>query len=227
MASTRTAAQATRTLATQATAPARPRRLSKRTARSSPSSARSSLTQLYHLTPTFVPTHNPAKLSTYLQSVLVPENAASARPKPQHLRDQVQAALLLDVQRVRLDASGSASTSLLGLDLSVPANELASTYNFDQAPFDHRESFFASFVKGSEPPLAKRTRQVVDVLHGTQAGGRAGPATLEEVGERAVQWREGLGQAREEARRLEDRIDRDAEEFSAAFEATGQEQARA
>ncbi|GAA6034813.1 hypothetical protein JCM8097_009311 [Rhodosporidiobolus ruineniae] len=216
--SARTVAQAARSLPPQAAAPAR-RRLNKRTARSTPSAALDSLTTLYHRTPTFVPTHTPAALSAHLNRTLVPENPASSRPKPMHLRDLVHARMLVDNQRVRLDASGSAATSILGLDLRLPVNEIQNYYLAEQElPFDHRESFELAYTKGAEPPLAQRVRRIVDALHGTTAGGRAGVATMRENGDKAKLWKEGLTQAKEQARVKELDEEREAEEFVKAFE---------
>ncbi|BGP38345.1 hypothetical protein JCM10450v2_002293 [Rhodotorula kratochvilovae] len=213
------AAPLARSLATQAAAPARPRRLNRRTARSSPQAALAALTELYHLAPTFVPAHDPAALSSHITSTLATPTAASSRPKPHDLRDLVTAQALLDVQRVKLDAGGSTHTGLLGVDVKLASNAATSFGYLDSDDhFDHRASFYAGFAKGAEPPLAQRLRRVVDTLHGTEAGGRAGPVTLREQGGKAVQWREGLAQARRAAREQEQRQEEEALAFADAFE---------
>ncbi|BGP14312.1 hypothetical protein JCM10213_004439 [Rhodosporidiobolus nylandii] len=214
----RTSATAARTLATQATAPARPRRMNKRVARSSPDAVLASLTQLYHITPTFVPTQSPAKLSQHLTSTLVAEKGSS-RPKPFPLGEVVKAHRLIDNQRVRLDASGSAATGLVGLDLSLKTAYSDEHSLGTEDPFDHRQSFFQAYTQGSEPPLAKRTRRIIDALHGTEAGGRAGVHTVREQGERAQAWKEGLVAARAQAREQDRAQEQDAEDFVKAFEA--------
>ncbi|GAA5976657.1 hypothetical protein JCM11641_005653 [Rhodosporidiobolus odoratus] len=225
----RTAAQATRSLATQAIAPARPRRLNKRTARSSPSAVLSSLTELYHLTPTFVPTSDPSTLSQHITSTLVQTSGAiRPKPKPYNLHELISSQTKVDVQRIRLEASGSATTSILGLDLKQPGNGSQATLGsaFENEGFDHRESFFTAFTKGAEPPLARRMRRMVDKLHGTEAGGRAGVETMKEFGDKAKEWREGLGKARFEQREMEKRMEREAEEFVRAFEGEQEGEAR-
>ncbi|GAA6049015.1 hypothetical protein JCM3770_005440 [Rhodotorula araucariae] len=212
-----------RSLATQAAAPARPRRLNRRTARGSPEAALASLAQLYHLAPTFVPAHDPAALSSHITATLATLDAASSRPKPHHLRDLVTAQQLLDVQRVKLDAGGSTHMGLLGVDVKLASNAATSLgfYLDGDEHFDHRASFYDGFAKGAEPPLAQRLRRVVDALHGTEAGGRAGPATLREQGHKAVQWREGLAQARRAADEQEQRQEEEALAFADAFEQDG------
>lgn len=128
--------------------------------------------------------------------------------------------MLLDNERMRLHASGSVATSLLGLDLHLPSNTVNgyNAYLSDEQAFDHRESVYSAFKKGGEPFLAKRVRRVVDALHGTSAGGRAGVKTMKEVGEKAKQWQVGLGEAREQERQREREQEREAEEFARAFE---------
>ncbi|GAA5861284.1 hypothetical protein JCM8547_008546 [Rhodosporidiobolus lusitaniae] len=216
----RTAIQAARTLSQPAALPTR--RLNKRTKRSSPSTVLASLTELYHLTPTFVPTANPSLLSSHLTHTLTPESAATSRPKPHRLGDWVEAQRLLDNERVRLESSGSNSTSILGLDLKASATGVAHFSFSPEEAFDHRESFYHAYTKGAEPPLGKRVRKIVDVLHGTEAGGRAGVKTTRENAGRAKEWREGLVRAKEQARERERARERDEEDFARAFEGEGE-----
>ncbi|GAA5829302.1 hypothetical protein JCM11251_004999 [Rhodosporidiobolus azoricus] len=211
----RTAAQAARAVSNQAAAPIRPRRANKRTARSSPSAALASLTQLYHLTPTFTPTASPSALSSHLEQTLLSETYT--RPKPFHLSDIIPSQQIIDNERMRLGATSSTSTSILGLDLNL--SPAARNHDLrDDRPFDHRESFLSAFTQGAEPPLAKRVRRMIDAVHGTTAGGRAGAHTLREQGEKAKAWKEGLVKAREQAKLQEVEQERDAEEFAKAFE---------
>ncbi|GAA5911539.1 hypothetical protein JCM6882_000532 [Rhodosporidiobolus microsporus] len=212
----RSAAQAARTLSSQAAAPLRPRRANKRTARSSPSAALDSLTELYHLAPTFTPTASPATLSSHLEKTLTPGKNSYLRPHLFDLGDVARSQVLLDTQRVRLDASGSTSTSIFGLEIRQPAVAHLDLPGNDS--FDHRESFLSAYTTGSEPPIAKRVRRLIDALHGTTAGGRAGAHTLRESGDKATQWKEGLVKAREQATQQEKEQEREAEDFAKAFE---------
>lgn len=211
------ASTAARALPPTAAPAARPRRANKRTARS----AVDKLAALYHLAPTFVPAHDPARLAAHVTHALASPEAIQARPHLHDLRDVVHAQILLDGQRVYLDASASRSTSLVGVDASLSPHspsgypELRSD---GHQVVDHRASFYDSFVRGAEPPLAGRIRRLIDALHGTTAGGRAGPATLQEQGERAVKWREGLVQARKAAAEQDRVRDQEAQAFADQFE---------
>ncbi|GAA5867259.1 hypothetical protein JCM1840_005001 [Sporobolomyces johnsonii] len=224
MAASRTAAStATQALSKASTSLSRPRRLSKRTSQTSRASALSSLVSLYHLTPTFVPTADPASLNSHITATLASQNS-SAKPRAHDLYDVVRAQQELDLQRIRLDAAGtsSASASLLGVKLRLSSN--APDSKFELSPsgangelYDHQGSFFAVHETGAEPPLSQRMRRVVDRLHGTAAGGRAGVEVVEEMGERAIQWKEGLKAAREREREREQREEREAEAFADEF----------
>ncbi|GAA5948842.1 hypothetical protein JCM21900_003446 [Sporobolomyces salmonicolor] len=220
MAASRTAAStATQVLTKASTSLPHPRRLSKRTSQTSRSSLLSSLVSLYHLTPTFVPTADPASLNSHITATLAPQNS-SAKPRPHDLYDVVRAQQELDLERIRLDAAASAS--LLGVNLRLASN--APDARFELGPrgadgkvYDHQGSFFAVHETGAEPPLSQRMRRVVDRLHGTEAGGRAGIEVVEELGERAIQWKEGLKAARERERQREEKEEREAEVFAEQF----------
>lgn len=213
-----------------------PRKLNKRLARASPREVLHRITELYHLAPTFLPHDDPQALSKHITQTLTPENASRARPKPQYLRDIILAHGEIDKRRAQLDLGGRRGTSLTSLDVNAPSNFYAAHNVLADDKFDPRKSFFAAYTQGQEPPLARRLRQVTDALHGTVAGGRAGPTTMQEQGERAKQWRDGLASARkaleeeeralaaaqeaqkEEARKQERLRQEEAEAFAKAFE---------
>jgi len=67
--------------------------------------------------------------------------------------------------------------------------------------------------------LSERTRRIVDTLHGTEAGGRAGLQVLREQGAKAVEWKEGLREARIKEKEREEREEREAEAFGNEFSA--------
>ncbi|GAA5885301.1 hypothetical protein JCM16303_005996 [Sporobolomyces ruberrimus] len=212
--------------ASTSAAPAR-RRVSKRTLQSSPSGSLSSLISLYHLTPTFVPTSNPSQLQQHVTSTLTSMGSSSRKPRPHHLIDLVYAAHDLDTERIKLDTESTTSmstASLLGVKLRtegytrdsigfVPHSEK------DWLVYDHQNSFYANHTSGQEPPLAKRTRRIVDALHGTEAGGRAGLAVLREQGGKAVEWKEGLREARSREKEREEQEELEAEAFGKEFAA--------
>ncbi|GAA5934139.1 uncharacterized protein JCM15063_000565 [Sporobolomyces koalae] len=216
------------------------RRVSKRTLQSNRTAALSNLISLYHLTPTFVPTYDATRLQTHITETLAPVRSSSNKPRPHHLIDLVFAENDLDVERVKLDhdASTSSSTSssttaavaggatssasLLGVKLrqSGFSEHLLSTFgDQDGSVYDHKNSFYSNHTTGQEPPLARRVRQVVDTLHGTLAGGRAGIHTVEEHGAKAVQWKEGLRDARRRERERELLEEQEAEAFGKEFAA--------
>ncbi|GAA6024003.1 hypothetical protein JCM11491_002877 [Sporobolomyces phaffii] len=210
-----------------------PRRVSKRTQRSSPTAALSSLISLYHLAPTFVPTESPARLHRHVTSVLAPARSTGAHPRPHHLIDLVYAANDLDRERTKLDrAADAAPPSLLGVKLeqhgyagesfaNLPSlgGASGSSTTTEGLAYDHKGSFFATHHVGQEPPLARRVRLVVDSLHGTSAGGRAGLAVVREHGAKAVEWKEGLRDARAREKEREAQEDREAEAFGNEFAA--------
>jgi len=206
-----------------------PRRVSKRTLQTSRTSSLSNLISLYHLTPTFVPTANPSQLQQHVTNTLAPLSSATSKPRPRDLLDLVLAQHKLDQERIKLDtaATSPSSASLLGVRLRQTATS-SDSFDFsstaggggpDGAIYDHQSSFYSSHTAGSEPPLAKRVRRVVDKLHGTEAGGRAGVQVLKEQGEKAVQWKEGLRDARRQEKEREEREEREAEGFGQAFAA--------
>lgn len=220
-------ASASQALSKAAAPSIRPRRVSKRTQQTSRTSSLSNLISLYHLTPTFVPTATPSQLQQHVTDTLAPLSSATAKPRPKDLLDLVLAQHKLDQERIKLDtaATSPSSASLLGVRLRQTAN--SDSFDFsatggggvDGAIYDHQHSFYSSHTAGSEPPLAKRVRRVVDKLHGTEAGGRAGVQVLEEQGEKAVQWKEGLRDARRQEKEREEREDQEAEGFGQAFAA--------
>ncbi|BGO90119.1 hypothetical protein NBRC10512_004057 [Rhodotorula toruloides] len=234
-------APATGPLARMASAPAGaarlyPRRINKQLARASPREKLQRITELYHLAPTFLPNDDPQQLSKHITQTLTPVNASQCRPRPQYLRDIIIAHADVDKKRVQLELGGRKTTSLTSVEVNYPTNFYAAHNISSDAKFDPRKSFYNSYILGQEPPLARRLRQVTDALHGTVAGGRAGPITVEEQGEKAKQWRDGLASARqaleeeeraiaaakeaqrEEARRQERLRQEEAEAFAKAFE---------
>lgn len=220
----RAAVGATQVLS-KATAPAR-RRVSKRTVQSSPTSALSSLISLYHLSPTFVPTADSSKLQQHVTEVLAPAKITKNTPRPHHLIDLVYASHDLDRERIKLDmastTSSPASASLLGIKLRTQAYQGESFASFplsshDNLVYDHQNSFYSNHTLGQEPPLAARVRRVVDTLHGTLAGGRAGLPVLKEQGGKAVEWKEGLRDARTREKERELKEEQEAEAFGKEF----------
>lgn len=220
------------TSAARTAASAAPRRVNRRTLRASRAHTVAALAELYHLAPTFVPAHHAPALQQHVTETLTPIAAETARPRPINFRDLVQLNRHLDLERVRLTAHRNATASLQQVDIAVPAN-----YNDDNsfssfsasfqplgpdgsAPdrFDYRGSFYHAYRRGGEPPLAQRLRQVVDALHGTSAGGRAGPETLQEHGDRAVRWNRELEQAQQAAREQRTRDEEESRAFQDAFD---------
>lgn len=200
-------------------------RVNRRTARSSQQHAAAALAELYHLAPTFVPTRDPRALHRRVTETLTPIAYDGARPRPSDFRDLVNLNRHLDLERVRLTAARTVTSSLQSVNVTVPAN-------FDlhhdllgfgdpttsSSQFDYRGSFYRAYSQAGEPPLANRLRRVVDALHGTTAGGRAGPDVVARRGAEAVEWTRQLerahGDAREQRRRDED----ESRAFQAAFE---------
>ncbi|GAA5915524.1 uncharacterized protein JCM6883_000278 [Sporobolomyces salmoneus] len=213
------------TKASTTSTPAR-RRVSKRTLQSSSTSSLSSLISLYHLSPTFVPTSNPPRLQQHLTNTLAPIRNVTNKPRPHHLIDLVHASHDLDTERTKLDTelSGSAaSATLLGLKLRQGGFQGDSFANLpfenDGMVYDHQNSFFANHTVGQEAPLARRVRRIVDKLHGTEAGGRAGLNVLREQGGKAVEWKEGLREARTREKQREAQEEQEAEAFGKEFTA--------
>jgi hypothetical protein len=146
------------------------------------------------------------------------------------LIDLVYAANDLDRERTRLDrefTTTPSSASLLGIKLrqqgyageSFSNLPLSASDANDGLVYDHKESYLLNHTNGQEPPLANRMRRVVDRLHGTEAGGRAGLNVLREQGAKAVEWKEGLRDARTKEREREEQEERDAEAFGNEFTA--------
>lgn len=204
------------------------RRVNRRTARSSPSHAAAALADLYHLAPTFVPAHEAAALHLRVTEVLTPIAPEGARPRPSTFRDLVNLHRHLDLERVRLTAARTVTSSLQSVNLAVPANHDnhdALAFGADPTAagaqlghFDYRGSFYQAYSRAGEPPLAARLRQVIDALHGTTAGGRAGPDVVAENGEKAVRWARQLEQAQLAAREQRRRDDDESRAFQDAFD---------
>ncbi|GAA5950239.1 hypothetical protein JCM3765_004250 [Sporobolomyces pararoseus] len=218
----RAVAGASQTLS-KASAPTR-RRVSKRTLQSSPTSSISSLISLYHLSPTFVPASDPSKLQKHITETLAPSNLIKKNPRPHHLIDLVYASHDLDRERIKLDTSSTtspSSASLLGIKLRTQAYQGENLASFslstDNLVYDHQNSFYSNHTSGQEPPLAERVRRIVDTLHGTEAGGRAGLQVLKEQGEKAVEWKEGLREARTKEKERELKEEQEAEAFGKEF----------
>lgn len=203
----------------------------RRTARSSQQHAAAALAELYHLAPTFVPAHQPRALHRRVTETLTPIAYEGARPRPSDFRDVVNLNRHLDLERVRLTAARTVTSSLQSVNVSVPANfdSLHDAFGFglggfggfgdpSASQFDYRASFYRAYSQAGEPPLANRLRRVVDALHGTTAGGRAGPDVVARRGAEAVEWTRQLerahGDAREQRRRDED----ESRAFQAMFE---------
>ncbi|POY72484.1 hypothetical protein BMF94_4310 [Rhodotorula taiwanensis] len=212
----------------RSTASSAGRRVNRRTARSSAQHAVASLAELYHLAPTFVPATDATRLSQHVTSTLTPLAQEASRPRPSDFRDLVTLNRRLDLERVRLTASRTLTPSLQAVDLATPANySNDGLYNFDSAiggrdaaadRFNYRASFYQAYSRAGEPPLAQRMRKVVDALHGTTAGGRAGPDTVREHGEKAVRWNRELEQARSAARDQRTRDEEESRAFQEAFD---------
>lgn len=202
---------------------ARTPRVNRRTARSSQQHAAAALAELYHLAPTFVPADDPRALHRRVTETLTPIAYEGARPRPSDFRDLVNLNRHLDLERVRLTAARTVTSSLQSVNVTVPANYDSHHDSFsfggaDSNQFDYRGSFYRAYSQAGEPPLANRLRRVVDVLHGTTAGGRAGPDVVARRGAEAVEWTRQLerahGDAQEQRRRDED----ESRAFQAAFE---------
>jgi hypothetical protein len=78
-----------------------------------------------------------------------------------------------------------------------------------------RDSFLSSFKNGSEAPLGRRWRRVVDALHGTEAGGQAGVFMLS-TNESAGQDRGREKYDRDQERSDTERKERDMEKLYSA-----------
>ncbi|KWU43587.1 hypothetical protein RHOSPDRAFT_19386 [Rhodotorula sp. JG-1b] len=204
-------------------------RVNRRTARSSQQHAAAALlAELYHLAPTFVPARDPRALHRRVTETLTPIAYDGARPRPSDFRDVVNLNRHLDLERVRLTAARTVTSSLQSVNVTVPANfdlhhDLLGFGGFgdpttSSSQFDYRGSFYRAYSQAGEPPLANRLRRVVDALHGTTAGGRAGPDVVARRGAEAVEWTRQLerahGDAREQRRRDED----ESRAFQTAFE---------
>lgn len=76
--------------------------------------------------------------------------------------------------------------SIVNADISLSTSLQNNGYQDSDISGTGQESYADSFEKkftvGAEPPLSGRMRRVMDVLHGTEGGGRAGLRTLEEAG---------------------------------------------
>lgn len=201
-------------------------RVSKRTRQSSPAASLSSLISLYHLTPTFVPASNAARLQQHVTNTLAPVKSSGNKPRPHHLIDLVYAAHDLDRERTKLDTESTtspSSASLLGVKLRQGGYQGESfavlPFANDGLTFDYHNSITATHQSGQEPPLSQRVRRIVDTLHGTAAGGRAGLDTIREQGAKAVEWKDGLRDARTREREREAIEEREAEAFGKEFAA--------
>ncbi|GAA5976650.1 hypothetical protein JCM10908_005582 [Rhodotorula pacifica] len=217
MASAVASTSTARTVASGAT-----RRINRRTARSTQQHAVASLCELYHLAPTFVPAQDPNALARRVTETLAPIDYEGARPRVSDFRDLVHLNRRLDLEKVRLTAARTVTSSLQSVDTTSPANFNHEQYfDFSQGPgkqFDYRASFYQAYNQAGEPPLAQRLRKVVDALHGTTAGGRAGPQVVAEHGEKAVQWNRELEQAQNAARDQRRRDEDESRAFQEAFE---------
>ena len=200
-------------------------RVNRRTARSSQQHAAAALAELYHLAPTFVPAHHPRALHRRVTETLTPIAYEGARPRPTDFRDLVNLNRHLDLERVRLTAARTVTSSLQSVNVTGPANYDSHHDSFfgfggptSASQFDYRGLFYRAYSQAGEPPLANRLRRVVDARHGTTAGGRAGPDVVARRGAEAVEWTRQLERAHGDAREQQRRDEDESRAFQAMFE---------
>ena len=185
-------------------------RVNRRTARSSQQHAAAALAELYHLAPTFVPAHHPRALHRRVTETLTPIAYEGARPRPTDFRDLVNLNRHLDLERVRLTAARTVTSSLQSVNVTVPANYDSHHDSFfgfggptSASQFDYRGLFYRAYSQAGDPPLANRLRRVVDALHGTTE---------------AVEWTRQLERAHGDAREQQRRDEDESRAFQAMFE---------
>lgn len=164
----------------------------------------SSLIKTYHLTPTFAPLQ-PAQLDDYIHPILAPSTNISTLPRPSTLYDLSTAHRLLEEQGLKFH---SPSSSLLSIELDQPKNYYNTGFLFPSSSLSSTSTTLASsplqsHTQGAEPPLRLRVRTLIDTLHGTTQGGLAGYETVQECGERAEVYKEGMERAKRELRERE------------------------
>lgn len=81
-----------------------------------------------------------------------------------------------------------------------------------------RDSFEAAWATGAEPSLQRRVRRMVDAVHGTEGGGQAGLASLEENAQ-SVREQEKLREQALELQAVQQQAEeKDAREFDDSFQ---------
>lgn len=149
------------------------RRINKRTAAITPPAVLSSLTSLYHFTPAFLPL-SPSLVDPAICSAFASPKSNS-KPEPVAVATLTAMHTLITAERGIL--SGPAwVTSFPELSSSLARPPTYFSGYQDEPSF--RDSFMEPFKRGSEAPLRRRWRRVIDTLHGTEAGGQAGVMML-------------------------------------------------
>lgn len=168
-------------------------RPNKRTTASAAST--SSLISLYHLSPTFLPL-SPSSVDPTICHTFAPDSNSYGSQYPKNFPELVLARQALQMSAIAHDVKRAFP------DLNASRVDASTGYSMagDDGP-TYDKSFESVFTRGSEPPLRKRWRRVMDKLYGTEAGGQAGVQTLLENGD---EWKlEGQSSERVRERRIE------------------------
>lgn len=159
-------------------------------------SSLSSLISLYHLSPTFLPL-SPSSVDPTICHTFAPDSNSYGSQRPMRIHELLGAheglqisAIAHDVKRAFPDLSQTRLQAGAG---NVMEKDGGPTYD---------KSFEGVFTRGSEPPMRKRWRRVMDRLHGTESGGQAGVGTLAEEGE---DWGERVERMARETEREKER----------------------
>ena len=148
-------------------------RPNKRVARTSEATTLSSLISLYHLTPTFAPL-SPALVKPHIVHAFL-SKSRNVTPVPRDYKEMLRMKSSFDTDAASFDRSGNAINML-----SAGTGEHGGSETAPPLPKSFDQSFLRAHTKGLEPAFLKRARLVVDVLHGTSAGGQAGLGSLAE-----------------------------------------------
>lgn len=148
-------------------------RPSKRTIATSTTTTLSSLISLYHQTPNFAPLTATAMNDYIIHSIIpISSNGSTIKPVPvsSQIREMILSKKGLNAEGGNFDRKGTS----VGMDLDSSLTSSNSLFEVSNSDYTYEQGFNKSFSLGSEPPLRRRMRLVMDTLHGTSSGGQAG-----------------------------------------------------
>ncbi|KAI5477088.1 hypothetical protein MNV49_006887 [Pseudohyphozyma bogoriensis] len=182
----------------------------------SPSTARlDALTSLYHQTSFFLPLSAADRATPILNTLVSPDRDTASPPRPGDMRLLVENRQLVELNarkgRVSLTQGGAQ------LDTMVSTTHINTSELAREGKRKLRDSYHEVFISGAEPVLRSRMRRIVETLHGTTAGGQAGPRIVAERAEDARKAREDWNKTKDEqvaTRAMQKKLDKEREQKS-------------